>query len=348
MIGAAQERTLATGRRFALYLRTTVLLCLCVVAMVQRPHLAIAIVAVWGVVFFRTKAVATDTAVIAALGLAQTWVVPPEVLADSRNWVLAAVSITAVAHQWFTSTAQGVAITTVLVAATMIGGTATEVPIVLWTFAEAAMSRAVFLLVLKGARQADRAAETAEKARRAAAVTAARRADEREHLAVLHDTAAATLFAVGAGMVDGDEPWLAERARRDIEALKKTWPEGEVDLIPLLDEVIRHAPVKVDLKAPPSHAMPSAAAIAICGSVREALTNVARHAGVGVATVSIDNGDRLVVEIADAGRGFDTAEISPHRRGISMSIVDRMTSAGGTAEISTGTGTRVTLEWPHG
>nr|WP_269329396.1 ATP-binding protein [Kineosporia babensis] len=94
--------------------------------------------------------------------------------------------------------------------------------------------------------------------------------------------------------------------------------------------------------------LPSTPAIAIRDSVREALTNVARHASVSEADLSVqhDRG-RLVVEIRDQGRGFDPAEVPSHRRGISESIVSRMSRAGGLGTVSSspGRGTVVRLEW---
>jgi signal transduction histidine kinase len=77
---------------------------------------------------------------------------------------------------------------------------------------------------------------------------------------------------------------------------------------------------------------------------------VARHAGVGTAaiTVASDNGV-VTVEITDRGAGFAPEDVSPHRRGVSGSISERMTRAGGRATITTapGAGTSVRLEWPH-
>nr|WP_269810347.1 ATP-binding protein [Kineosporia rhizophila] len=89
-------------------------------------------------------------------------------------------------------------------------------------------------------------------------------------------------------------------------------------------------------------------AIAIRDSVREALANVARHASVSEADLSVqhDHG-RLVVEIRDRGRGFDPSQVPLHRRGIAESIVSRMHRAGGTGSVTSapGRGTVVRLEW---
>jgi anti-sigma regulatory factor (Ser/Thr protein kinase) len=359
------------GRRYAVFIRTAVLVCACAAALFQEPRwfvaVAVAVLGSWTAVYVRHAArpwlLPADTVVVVALCLAQRWVVPPDSLTDSTNWVLAVVSITAVAHQWFTSTAGALALTTAITAA-HLGGVllaapevvAETVPIGLWTFAEAALSRVLFLLVRAGARRADRAVAAIEEIRRATAVAAARRADEREHLAVLHDTAAATLLAVGSRMVDGSEPWLAAQAARDLAAIAARRDEPgpaaapRADLVTALREVVRESRVRVSLLAPETVPLPAAAATAIAAATREALTNVARHAGVDTAEVAVAGADDVVtVEITDHGTGFTPERSSPHRRGVSGSIEERMARAGGRATVTSrlGAGTTVRLEWPH-
>jgi len=224
-------------------------------------------------------------------------------------------------------------------------------PLVLWTFGEAALSRGLFLLVRAAARAADHELAVREQARRDAAVAAARRADEREYLSLLHDTAAATLLAVGTGMADGSEPWLRAQAARDLAALRtrRELPTGAADLVDLLEEVVRESRLTVEVTAPDTVSMPAMPAAAIRGAVHEALANVARHAGVDAATMTVHHaGDTVTVEIADRGRGFVPEQVSPHRRGVSSSIVRRMDRVGGRADVLTesGDGTTVRVVWP--
>ncbi len=63
-----------------------------------------------------------------------------------------------------------------------------------------------------------------------------------------------------------------------------------------------------------------------------------------------EDGDRLVVEVSDQGKGFDPGKVPLHRRGISESINARMVRAGGTGHVRStpGQGTVVHLEWARG
>lgn len=86
---------------------------------------------------------------------------------------------------------------------------------------------------------------------------------------------------------------------------------------------------------------------AITGAIREALRNVALHAGTTSAEVrlrQLESGIRVVIE--DHGVGFGDPSAIGHR-GVSQSIVGRMEHVGGQARVigRPGVGTRVILEW---
>lgn len=366
--GATEGELRRLSHRYVVVLRTVAVVVVAGAALVQAPADRLPLVAAvvvglwaWSAVYVRYAPrrwlLVVDTLLIAVLCLAQGWLVRPDALPDSTNWLLAVVTITVVGHQWSTTTAGGLLLTTVLLAAHLTGNflaapelLGTSVPLGLWVFGEAALSRLLRILLYAAARRADQAVAASERAGRAAAVAAARRADEREHLAVLHDTAAATLLAVGTRMVDGTEPWLAEQAARDLKVLaaQPEPPDGEADLALLLGEVARHAPVTVRLRAPRPMPMPAAPAAAIGAAAREALTNVARHAGVDTAElVATRTGTTTVVEVVDRGRGFAPDAVPPQRRGVAESIRRRMSRAGGRAVVTTrpGAGTVVRLEW---
>ncbi|WP_128763629.1 sensor histidine kinase [Micromonospora sp. MW-13] len=86
---------------------------------------------------------------------------------------------------------------------------------------------------------------------------------------------------------------------------------------------------------------------AVLGGVREALGNVAKHAGIGDAVVRADEeSSALVVVVRDHGCGFDVAGRPGF--GIRESIVARLREVGGRATVESwpGRGTRVTLRVP--
>jgi signal transduction histidine kinase len=91
--------------------------------------------------------------------------------------------------------------------------------------------------------------------------------------------------------------------------------------------------------------LPAAAVEALADATGEALTNVAKHAGVDTATVRTTvTGHELVVSILDQGCGFDPADVS-QGIGLVHSIVDRTAGVDGTARIDSapGSGTYVEL-----
>ncbi|MFD9869469.1 sensor histidine kinase [Streptomyces niveus] len=222
----------------------------------------------------------------------------------------------------------------------------------------AGLSRAAYLVVRARARAADRAAALRAASRREADVAAARWATEREYLATLHDTASATLLMVSQG-VGRDWSWLAPRASQDLEALSAMpgFETGRVDLAELLGCVPGagtsgdggQSLVRLRTRVDGPLMVPSGPGLAIFNGVREAVTNVARHAGVREARLKAwaqDDGG-VVVELSDAGRGFDPKTVPARRRGISGSIVGRMHTVGGSATVTSqpGTGTRVRWCW---
>ncbi len=302
---------------------------------------------------------AGDVGLTCLVLISQPWTVPADGQSDGTGWMLALASMAVVSYQWQTGPVAGAGLGLLVAAAYTVGVQSSVagdnefwVLPVIWLLVESGLSRVLYNAVRAGARRADSYLVEGERKRSVAEVGRARRSDEREHLATLHDTAAATLLMVGLGTVEGRQTWLADQARRDLGVLD---PEGRtersgpvVDLAAMLTEstagsevALRHAPL-------PATLVPHAPAVAICDSVHEALTNVARHAGVSEAHLALRSDGRLVtVRISDSGRGFDLDRVPAHRRGISESISARMRRAGGTGRVvsAPGQGTVVLLEW---
>jgi signal transduction histidine kinase len=296
-----------------------------------------------------------DIAVVCGVCLAQPWTVASDPRGGA-TWVFVAVNMVAVTYPWQFGWRSVIVATAAIVTAYHLGtvladpgGWLVNPTIGAWTVAEAALSWALHRFVLRSARKADQIVERGAQLRRAAEIASARRADEREYLAALHDTAAATLLMVGSGVIARPETRLAEQARRDLRELRRSDDAtalGETDLIPLLHEVARTGAVRVSWRAPATVTLPAADAVSLSRGVREALTNVARHAGTDRAEVRVSQDAELVrVQVIDDGRGFDPAGISDHRYGVRQSLRERMLRTGGRAEIESrpGHGTTVTL-----
>lgn len=107
--------------------------------------------------------------------------------------------------------------------------------------------------------------------------------------------------------------------------------------------------INLDL-ALPSGRLPGEQETVIYRLVQEALTNIARHAQVSTASVAITHdSDRLIVEVADRGRGFDLAAKLAKRDSIGLTgMRERVQLIGGRIEFYSqpGQGTRVQAEFP--
>ncbi len=366
--GSAERELLRTGIRYSLALRIVIVLVASTLTLVfeDAPNPgATGVVVVglnlwtaWYAYRFRRRGrwlAAADVGVLCAVCLSQVWTVPAGTAAPSVTWVIGVAGIAVITYAWQLGLAAHAAATLTVMAAYLAGaaiadapGWLTMAPVQLWMVIEAALSRALFVLVRNGARTADAAVARNERARRDAAVAEARRDDEREYLAALHDTASATLLMVGSGVAEAPRAWLSEQAARDLAVISGDHgtPTGELELGAHLRDVTATLPLAVRWDAPDAVVVPAVAAAALSNGVREALTNVVRHAGVDEATVSLRrNGDTVVVEIADDGVGFEATRVGGHRYGLTRSIVERMARAGGHAEVvsSPGHGTRVRL-----
>ncbi|CAN5453123.1 ATP-binding protein [soil metagenome] len=97
--------------------------------------------------------------------------------------------------------------------------------------------------------------------------------------------------------------------------------------------------------------LPIPVAEAMYSAAVQGMVNSMQHAGSGVArwveVKGLGHG-AIQVQVGDAGAGFDVATVPTERLGVRVSIIERMSSAGGHADIASapGTGTTVTLHWP--
>ena len=269
------------------------------------------------------------------------------------GWLFATVSITAVTcySEWPTRPLAGHVLAGLTIAAHSAGcvlAGAGISPTSVWELVvQALLAWAGLLLVRHAARLCDRLVARAERRRVAAAAERAQRTADRAYLAMLHDTASTTLLMVSTDTT-GDFGWLPAAARRDVEVLTSYTPgsDRDVDLAGLLRALADHPGLTVHTDVTGPLTVPPDPAYAIDLGVREALSNVHRHAGDRNPVLTGHDHDGLVVvRVADRGRGFDPDRVPAHRRGLTESIRARMAAVGGTAEVRSAPGCGTTVEW---
>ena len=214
--------------------------------------------------------------------------------------------------------------------------------------------------------------------------------ERREQERLLHDTVLNTLTAVARSGSDtatsdtatsdtatrDDVTRVVDRCRQDVALIEDALRDpneiaNEIaagarrpssDLLSELSAVaagMRARGLAVHLAAADADvpAVPARVAAAISNAAREALSNVAAHAGTGEAWLQVRSvlpaedagGPRcLEVIVRDRGAGFDLARVDPARLGLRRSIAERVADCGGQASIwsEPGQGTAVRLSWP--
>jgi signal transduction histidine kinase len=307
--------------------------------------------------------VAGDVLVTIVLCVLNGRLVPVAKISDGSGWVASVASLCVVGlplawRAWF-SVPVGAVVVAVFAAGYPLAGYPTLGRQHTGIMAgQLVASAVVMMLVRHTSRQADAAFAASQEAQRLAAVHSAGVEDEAAQLRLLHDTAVTTLTLLGTNAIVSSSERLARSAAASLAAIEAI-PESLTSVAPptvSLDELLattardrgEELAVRLSLQ---TCRVPFDVASAFAAAVEEALRNCQRHAGVGDASVELRlTGDRVEVEIADAGAGFEPELIPPHRFGIRGSIVERMVSVGGSAvvESAPGGGTRWVLVWSDG
>lgn len=221
----------------------------------------------------------------------------------------------------------------------------------------------VLVVLLRQAASAVDRAQAAAVAQYASAVR--EHATELERLqvdAIVHDSVLTT-FIQAARACTPDEKELAttmaRNAIRHVASAARSGPSDtdEVLLTDLRDRLcaaVAEVGVPVDLSADDldGESVPAPVAEALASAAVQAVVNSAQHAGDGPEvrrSVTLRReADLTVVEVVDTGRGFDPERAPVGRLGVRVSIRERVTSAGGTATVTSapGRGTRIRLAWP--
>lgn len=112
-------------------------------------------------------------------------------------------------------------------------------------------------------------------------------------------------------------------------------------------------PFEVRVRNPGSGSLPIQAADAVHSAVIQAMMNSMQHAGAsGVSRWVNVRGvvpEGIEVVVGDDGAGFEASEVPGERLGVRISIIERISNAGGHAAITTAPdeGTVVRITWPY-
>jgi signal transduction histidine kinase len=181
------------------------------------------------------------------------------------------------------------------------------------------------------------------------------RQEERAEMAAhLHDSVLQTLALIQRA----DDPSRMAILARHQETELRDWLFGSAPLdgVDLVSTALKNAAAKVE----EDHQVPVEVVTvgdhpidettkALVGAAAEAMVNAAKHSGAERLSLYLEATDEeLTVYVTDQGKGFDTEDVAPDRKGIATSIVSRVTRLGGTVEINSepGEGTEVVLRMP--
>ncbi len=198
---------------------------------------------------------------------------------------------------------------------------------------------------------------TLDAADRRMRVRRVREFEGRESIAQLHDSLLGTLAALGArepGPLSAAERAMIERGLESSAMLPVLHAEvgADAEAGDWIRAVAEAGGLRVAVEGDARilSALPHPLADALRGAVEQCLVNIARHAGVSEAWVSIASDARgASVTIVDEGVGFDPSAVPHDRLGLSESVRGRIERLGGRVRVwsSPGAGTSVHITVPH-
>jgi signal transduction histidine kinase len=326
-----------------------------------------------------------DSGVQVALALSAALWIPAAMRGDSANWVYILMAGQLVIPAWFAPLAVLAPLALASAGAYWAGavlipaagpGSSSPVAASAMLLAVAAAAWCGRWVLWRWATGADAALAQADNDSRAQYVVLSRNIERREHERLLHDTVLNTLTALSRA--SGGTAGVLGRCRHDVTLMEFVLgaPGARPDaagaardgLVAAIEAVASEMRARgLDVQVQVTEAGPAAAAgaavlpvpvaVAMAYAVREALTNVARHAGTAAAWVEVSRAapgaqggepDGVCVTVRDTGLGFDPAGVDPARLGLRRSIIERVADWGGQASIQSqpGQGTVVSLRWP--
>ena len=320
-----------------------------------------------------------DSAVYVALALGAQASVPPAARDSAFSWLVIIMSGQLIVPAWYWYAPGALPVLLALASPLAFWAGAMLQPVTdARTLAGAAMLLLAIGLVHGGGRHllygraaaADADLDRADQAVREQYAILCRNIERREHERLVHDTVLNTLTSVARAGGDAVAEVVA-RCRQDVALMEAALSADDTAPVPAepgrhlggdlsgevraVVAVMRDRGLTVHLEArdAASAVVPAPVVRAIANAVREALSNVAAHAGTGEAWVTVRSaalpGDAgLLVVIRDRGAGFDPARVDQARLGLRRSITERTAECGGQATIRSapGQGTEVSLSWP--
>jgi signal transduction histidine kinase len=331
--------------------------------------------------------VCVDSGFYVALALSAQECVPPNVRDDTFSWLVICMSGQLIIPAWYAPGSLAVLLTLIAPAAYLVGdvlqpvtGTRTLVGATMVLIAVGLVHNFGRRELYARAKAADATLDAAARAAGEQYAVLARNIERREHERLLHDTVLNTLTALAR--VGADDPTGAvSRCRRDVALIEDALGDQDSlaagarrepgDLAGAVRAVVadmrgRGLSVHVDIDGEGVSVVPAGVTAAIANATREALSNVAAHAGTGEAWVQVrqttsaaDAADapdpagtdvplRLEVTVRDRGAGFDLDRVDRTRLGLRRSISERIADCGGQAAVwsAPGQGAVVRMSWP--
>ncbi|PSM44786.1 hypothetical protein C6Y14_01270 [Streptomyces dioscori] len=231
-----------------------------------------------------------------------------------------------------------------------------------WPVVATAVAGGVLVPLMRTAGdRADRAQRQVRAVKAAAGRAAGRREAHRHFQGMLHDEVSTALQAISLPGVPVAR--LREAATGAVTALAAA-PAGpglggRSDLAAVLRSLRAPEGTTLTIEITGQVPVPPDVAEAVMGAVREALRNVEDHAGARTVRICLRRGardrpddtdrgsDGFTLSVTDDGRGFPAGELPSTSVGLRRSVIRRMTTVGGSAEVlsTPGRGTTVRLLW---
>jgi signal transduction histidine kinase len=294
-------------------------------------------------------------------------------LGDERYWLYYLISIaTSAAAIGFSTPAATVYLFLIsfgygVVRLTAPGGAASVLQALLESVYALLVGGAIllFVVLLRQAAVSVDAAQSAALDRYTLAVHAHATENERVQVdSIVHDSVLTTLLSAARAYTPESKALAARMAANAIGHLREAALVSPDDISTVrLSSVQRRiseaaasmsAPFEMRIRGVSAQSIPLQAAEAVYSAAVQAMVNSLQHAGqdAGLTRWLTIRGVRpsgIEVEVGDTGVGFSFVDLPAERMGLRVSIVERVTNAGGAVEIDSAIneGTVISIRWPR-